>query len=575
MAEKTLSIKLSLNDKQFMTGLRKATSSMKKFGRNLQRTGQNLTRNLTLPIVAMGAASVKAFDTQQKAIAQVEAGLISTGNAAGFTSKELQKMASDLQAKTLFGDEVILKDATAQLLTFTNIAGEQFARTQKAALNLATRLDGDLKSASIQLGKALNDPIANLSALSRSGIQFSKDQKEVIKSLAETGRLAEAQTIILDELEKQYGGAAEAARLAGLGPFQALQMVLSDLSEEFGALIMENLEPFRLKVEQITKFIQNLTQEQRRTLVSFAGYAAVIGPALFIIGKLSIAIAGLLKNLRLFTLFMATNPFALFAALAAISPKYAAYFAVLDDVNEELDEQEKNLKDSTDEVNANKDAVDKLTKAISNLNIETGKGKTIKVAKTFEEIESALDALDLEEIVEEEELEEMGFDTAKVVENLNTMQNAMMQTANVFSSSFNSMKVTAETTFADIGKAALNSARDVIKAAIGQAIASQIAKIIATIPFPFNVAIAAGAGTAVGALFDKAIPAFANGGIVSGPTLGLMGEYAGANTNPEVIAPLNKLKDMIGGQTVQVQGMISGEDIYLSNDRYSRRKNSF
>jgi len=615
MAEKTLSIKLSLNDKQFMTGLRKATSSMKKFGRNLQRTGQNLTRNLTLPIVAMGAASVKAFDTQQKAIAQVEAGLISTGQAAGFTSKELQKMASDLQAKTLFGDEVILKDATAQLLTFTNIAGEQFARTQKAALNLATRLDGDLKSASIQLGKALNDPIANLSALSRSGIQFSKDQKEVIKSLAETGRLAEAQTIILDELEKQYGGAAEAARLAGLGPFQALQMVLSDLSEEFGALIMENLEPFRLKVEQITKFLQNLTDEQRRTIVSFAGYAAVIGPALFIIGKLSIAIAGLLKNLRLFSLFMATNPFAIFAvavaglvsimgfaildtekfiktalkmgrvgkfiakvvlgALAAISPKYAAYFAVLDDVSEELDEQEKNLKDSTKEVDANKDAVDKLTKAISNLNIETGKGKDIKVGKTFEEISSALDAVQLDEIGEEEETEEMGFDTAKVVENLNTMQNAIMQTANVFSSSFNSMKVTAETTFADIGKAALNSARDVIKAAIGQAIASQIAKIIATIPFPFNVAIAAGAGTAVGSLFDKAIPAFANGGIVSGPTLGLMGEYAGANTNPEVIAPLNKLKDMIGGQTVQVQGMISGEDIFLSNDRYSRRKNSY
>jgi len=38
---------------------------------------------------------------------------------------------------------------------------------------------------------------------------------------------------------------------------------------------------------------------------------------------------------------------------------------------------------------------------------------------------------------------------------------------------------------------------------------------------------------------------------------------------------LNKLKDMIGGQTVQVQGMISGEDIFLSNDRYSRRKNSY
>ena len=193
MAEKTLSIKLSLNDKQFMTGLRKATSSMKKFGRNLQKTGQNLTRNLTLPIVAMGAASVKAFDTQQKAIAQVEAGLISTGQAAGFTSKELQKMASDLQAKTLFGDEDILLNATAQLLTFTNIAGEQFERTQVAAANLAQKsFRGDLKSASIALGKALNDPVANLGALGRAGIQFSDEQEAVIKSLIETNRLADA-----------------------------------------------------------------------------------------------------------------------------------------------------------------------------------------------------------------------------------------------------------------------------------------------------------------------------------------------------------------------------------------------
>jgi len=616
MAEKTLSIKILLNDKQFMSSLRKTSSFMKKWGKSFEKTGKNLTRNLTLPIVAMGAASVKAFDTQQKAIAQVEAGLISTGQAAGFTSKELQKMASDLQAKTLFGDEVILKDATAQLLTFTNISGEQFARTQKAALNLATRLDGDLKSASIQLGKALNDPVANLSALSRSGIQFSKDQKEVIKSLAESGRLAEAQTIILDELEKQYGGAAEAARLAGLGPFQALQMVLSDLSEEFGALIMENLEPFRAKVEQITKFLQNLTDEQRRTLVSFAGYAAVIGPALFIIGKLSIAVAGLLKNLRLFTAFMATNPFALFAvavaglvsimgfaildtekfiktalkmgrvgkfiakvvlgALSAISPKYAAYFAVLDDVSEELDEQEKNLKDSTDEVNANKDAVDKLTEAISNLNIETEKGKDIKVGKTFEEISSALDAIELEEIGEEEELEEMAFDTSKVVERFNQLQDVTKDVQQTFGSFGNVLEgVFAQalqstdgffTTFVDGAKQAF------------KALMAQLAAMIAMKAILSAVGIGsfAEAGTGIGDFIGGlVVPSFATGGIVSGPTLGLMGEYAGARTNPEVIAPLDKLKSMIGtnGGSTEVFGTISGADILLSSDRARKNRN--
>ena len=270
MAEKTLSIKLSLNDKQFQSSLKKSMRSMKKFGGNMKSFGQTLSRNVTLPIVALGAASVAAFDKQAKAVAQVEAGLISTGNAAGFTSQQLQKMAADLQAKTIFGDEVILKDATAQLLTFTNIAGQQFARTQQAALNLATRLDGDLKSASIQLGKALNDPIANLSALSRSGIQFSEEQKAIIKSLAKTNKLAEAQTIILDELEKQYGGAAEAAAEAGLGPFQQLQNSLSDVSEEFGKLIVENIEPFKKLLLDVIKVLRSLTDEQKKAIVKFA-----------------------------------------------------------------------------------------------------------------------------------------------------------------------------------------------------------------------------------------------------------------------------------------------------------------
>ena len=212
-------------------------NTRRSFG-NIEKLGKNLSMAVTLPMAAMAATSVQAFREQEKAIAQVNAGLKSTAGQVGFTSKELQKMASNLQKNTLFGDEQILKDATAQLLTFTNITGQQFDRTQQAALDLATRLDGDLKGASIQLGKALNDPVANLSALSRSGIQFSDDQKKVIKSLAETGRLAEAQTLILDELNKQYGGSAEAAAEADGGITQ-LKNAFGDLQEEIGGVVMK------------------------------------------------------------------------------------------------------------------------------------------------------------------------------------------------------------------------------------------------------------------------------------------------------------------------------------------------
>lgn len=72
------------------------------------------------------------------------------------------------------------------------------------------------------------------------------------------------------------------------------------------------------------------------------------------------------------------------------------------------------------------------------------------------------------------------------------------------------------------------------------------------------------------------VTAFANGGIISGPTLGLMGEYSGAKTNPEVVAPLNKLKSMLGDNSPQFEVIqyIEGDKLAVmvrnSNKRLNR-----
>ena len=74
-----------------------------------------------------------------------------------------------------------------------------------------------------------------------------------------------------------------------------------------------------------------------------------------------------------------------------------------------------------------------------------------------------------------------------------------------------------------------------------------------------------------------AATAFANGGIISGPTMGLMGEYTGVRSNPEVVAPLDKLKGMIGqqGQKVEVGGQfkIQGQDLVLALQRADKNRN--
>jgi hypothetical protein len=70
-------------------------------------------------------------------------------------------------------------------------------------------------------------------------------------------------------------------------------------------------------------------------------------------------------------------------------------------------------------------------------------------------------------------------------------------------------------------------------------------------------------GTAAKGMIANAAPAtaFAEGGIVSGPTLGLVGEYPGAKSNPEVIAPLNKLQNMLGGVQGDVRFVIEGDNL--------------
>jgi hypothetical protein len=76
-------------------------------------------------------------------------------------------------------------------------------------------------------------------------------------------------------------------------------------------------------------------------------------------------------------------------------------------------------------------------------------------------------------------------------------------------------------------------------------------------------------GTKIAGGQGGGLTAFAAGGIVSGPTAALVGEYPGARNNPEVIAPLNKLQNMMGGN---VTFTISGDSLVGTLNRANKTR---
>jgi len=221
--------------------------------------------------------SIELSRIQEKAVAQVQAGLESTGNKVGFTLDELKNKASAIQKETLFGDEAILQDVTSVLLTFTSITGPIFDQAQQAVVDLSTKMGSDLKSASVQLGKALNNPIKGITALQRVGVSFTDSQKEQIKTLTESGRLQEAQTIILKEMSMEFGGSAKASAEAD-GGFTQLQNSIGDAKEMLGSVLIEELRPMN---KALLDFFSNLTIEDVRKFVkAIADIGKVLGTLL-------------------------------------------------------------------------------------------------------------------------------------------------------------------------------------------------------------------------------------------------------------------------------------------------------
>ncbi len=219
----------------------------------LQGIGQGLAGMAAqLGSKALGAVtdfiggSIDEASQWNSVFAQTQAVVASTGEAAGLTAAEMGEMASAMSAsagQSLFSDDAIL-GAQNVLATFTNIKGENFGSATQSILDMSQALGMDLDSAAMQVGKALNDPVAGLAALSRSGVQFTADQEAMIKAMVEAGNVAGAQEIMMAELNTQFGGSASAAVDTYAGQQVVLKEKFADIQQTLGMALMPILMEF-------------------------------------------------------------------------------------------------------------------------------------------------------------------------------------------------------------------------------------------------------------------------------------------------------------------------------------------
>ena len=260
--DETLNIIIKLKDeaseqiKKMTSGIGNALDSAKSasfaFGGALAAVGVGLY------------STARAAADAEKVHKQLEAVLKSTGGAAGLLKEDIEAQATALSKLTNFEDEAILSGQNL-LLTFTNIKGPVMQQATEAMLDMAAAMGTDAKGSAIQLGKALNDPINGISALTRVGVTFSDEQKQVIETLVKTGKTAEAQKVILAELSKEFGGSAKAQ----VDPIIQMKNAMGDAAEEIGTALLPIINAFAKALSHFATDVVPVLIEKIGKMVDF------------------------------------------------------------------------------------------------------------------------------------------------------------------------------------------------------------------------------------------------------------------------------------------------------------------
>ena len=217
-------------------------------------------RGLSLVAQGIRAVAMDGSDKQQ-ALAQLEATLASTGRQAEFTTQQLLDMADAMESSSMLTAEQV-QSAQARLLSYTDVAANEFPRALQIVIDQQQRLGISAEQSAEIVGRALQSPSKAMAALGRQGFTLEAGQQRLLKQLEATGRMAEAQSIIMDMLTEAYGGAAAAARM---NTFQGLLKGITDRFGDFASRVANSgaFEYMQRKLVELSDWLDEMANNGR------------------------------------------------------------------------------------------------------------------------------------------------------------------------------------------------------------------------------------------------------------------------------------------------------------------------
>ena len=564
-----------------------------------------MSRNITLPVIGLGAAAVKlASDFEE------------TQSKFNTVFKDIREQANTT-AKNLSDNFGLSSRASLQLLSDTGDLLTGFGFTQQEALLLSkqvnelavdlasfTNFSGGAEGASLALTKALlgeRESIKQLGiAITEADLKrFAEEQGLIFKELNRVEKATLTYQLALTQSKNAIGDFSRTSEQFA-NQMRILKGELEDVAIELGVELLPIAKSLVGGLRDLTKFTSQFSDEQKQGALQVAGFAAALGPIISIGGRLVKAfafvrkfflgkflpamrlVASVLMNLTpagrivsgliLAASYLVTNWGKVKKGFDDLRDSILGVKAAKDEMDKSLDFGVQSATPDPSQLQAN--MMSAITGGvIGNKVTTTPKTPTIQRSRIPERIEPIRQmSIALKDVKKD-------FKSLEpIVENFEESISSFDIVANDLSRSFVSFGNILQGTFAQ----ALQSSDGFFKTFVAgakMALSSLMAQLAATAALN---ALLGGTGIGkalgfesigglggIGTLLKK-LPFFAEGGMVTGATLAMVGEGPGTSmSNPEVIAPLDKLKSMMGqgGNSVEVFGTISGADILLSSDR--------